>query len=229
MGRSLTSAWLLGAAVTCGATGCAVGSGTGSVDGSVFIRQCAKRKLGAETGDIFSYSDNGMPLAYSMHPSFFGAEPINDIQRLIPQNRLEIRIQSNGAHVNEADVLFINVADDVLVARALGTPIAVGPTTNLRATLALNQSCPQPEVIPTLEGTMTFSSFGKSDGVHVAPNFNIEQDDRLAATFDFKLVDVRAATLGGVGSVPSDPTVSGNIAGFFDFVVHRGQAAQIHP
>ena len=229
MRRPLLSAVLLGLAVTGGSTGCAVGSGTGSVEGSVFVRQCAKRNVGSGSGDNFSYGDNGMPIAYAMHPSFFGAEPINDIQRLIPHNRLELRIQSDGAHINEADVLFINIGDDAPVAMALGTPIIVGPTTNLRATLALNQSCPQPEVIPTLEGTITFSSFGKSDGVHVAPNFNIERDDRLTAMFDFKLVDVRAATLGGIGAVPSVPTVSGNIAGFFDFVVHRGQATQIYP
>ncbi|MEO6954139.1 MAG: hypothetical protein ABI321_20215 [Polyangia bacterium] len=216
-------------ALAAGASGCTVGTGKGAVEGSVFIRQCAQRNVGAETGDNFSYGDDGNPIPYAMHPSFFGAEPINDIQRLIPQNRLEIRIQSTGSHINEADVLFINMASDVPVALALGTDIDVGPTTNVRATLSLNQSCPQPEVIPILEGTINFSSFGNSDGVHVSPNFNSEERDRLTATFAFSLVDLRAATLGGVGAVPTEPTVSGNIAGFFDFVVYRGQAAQIHP
>ena len=225
MSRWLTSMLALAA----GGTGCSVGSGTGAVDGSVFIRQCAKRNVGANTGHNFSYGFNGKPIPYAMHPSFFGAEPVNDIQRLIPQNRLEVRVQSDGAHINEADALFINMAADVPVALALGTDIAVGPTSNVRATLALNQSCPQPEVTPTLEGTINFSVFGTSDGVHVPPTFNISQDDRLAATFDFKLVDLRAATLGGVGAVPPEPTISGNVSGFFDFVVHRGQAAQIHP
>jgi len=99
----------------------------------------------------------------------------------------------------------------------------VGPTTNVRATLTLNQTCPSAEVQSELDGTLTFTSFGGSERVTDGLQFG----DRIAATFDFDVVDRRASTLGGIGAVPATPATAGHIAGNFDFIVRQGKAAQV--
>jgi len=114
------------------------------------------------------------------------------------------------------------------VAVALNQDLPVTTDSNVRATLALNQSCPQPEVSPTLVGTMNFEIFG-SASAHVTPNFEIAFGDRVRATFTFNVVDVRAATLGGTGSVPTDPAVGGQLSGFYDFIVRQGNGEQSFP
>jgi hypothetical protein len=224
---------LLAISVACGllgsGAGCLPGSGKGAVDGSIFIRQCAAYVAGSSNGSVYSLGTAAAPAPYAMDPSFFIAEPVNDFQQLDPVNRVNIREQSDGSNIEQADVLYVNVASDFEAAMEIGTPIAIGPNTNVRATLALNQTCPFPEVTPTLEGTMTFTSFGTAVAGAVPADFNINLGDRLTASFDFDVVDVRAATIGGVGSVPVTPAVSGNLTGYFDFVVRRGQSAQSFP
>jgi len=211
------------------AGGCLPGSGKGSVDGTLFIRECAEHQIGAASGKVYSYGTPTAPAPYSMHPSFFAAEPVNDFERLYPDNRLNIRIQSDGSRVEEADVLYVNIASDYVAAQMLGQAIPVGPTTNIRASLNLNQSCPDPEVVPTLEGSITFSEFGKAGSGSVPTNFNINLNDHLTAMFQFNIVDVRAATLGGQGAVSDMPAVGGALSGFFDFAVREGQSAQAYP
>ncbi len=213
------------------ASGCVLGEGTGQVEGSMFIRQCAMRNSIGASGmqTAYSFGTAEDPVLYAMDPDFFAAEPINDFPRLVPRNRLIMRVQSDGSRVEQADVLVINVASVREVAVALNQPIEVGINTNLRATLSLNQSCPMPEVLPTLEGTLTFSHFGQASLGRVPENFTIGLEDRLAATFDFNVVDVRAASIGGLGNVPFEPAVGGRLTGNFDFVVRQGQRAQSYP
>jgi len=213
------------------ASGCVLGEGTGQVEGPMFIRQCAMRlSIGASGSQTaYSFGTAADPVLYAMDPSFFAAEPINDFPRLEPNNRLVMRIQSDGSRIEQADVLVINVASVRDVALALNQPIEVGINTNVRATLSLNQSCPMPEVLPTLEGTLTFSQFGDASLGRVPEDFRIGLEDRLQATFDFNLVDVRAASIGGLGNVPIAPAVGGRLTGNFDFVVRQGQRAQSYP
>ena len=217
--------------LVCGLSACSLGEGDGAVDGALFIRQCAKRtSVGASgTAMAYSYGEPGAPLAYNMQPSFFAAEPINDFTRLLPNNRLNIRVQSDGSRIEQSDVLFISIASVEPIATSLGQNVDVGPNTNVRATLSLNQSCPMPEVIPILEGVINFAQFGDANNGHVAADFRLGFADRLQAVFNFHVIDVRAATLGGTGNVPIDPAVGGEISGYFDFVVRQGQRAQSYP
>jgi hypothetical protein len=191
------------------------------VQGTLFVRACT------EDSD---FGNQGAPIAYNLNPRDFFADPINDVvrpQHLDPQNRLIVRVQSSGARVEEADALIINVANEAEVASSLGQALAVGPTTNVRATLALNETCPLAQVQIELDGTLTFTQFGSARaGVTASSDFTIDFNDRLVANFTFTVVDRRQATLGGVGGVPTSAAVAGQLSGFFNFVVIQGKVAQ---
>ena len=200
--------------------GCSIGSGKGSLAGTLYVQECSSTT---------SYGDGGTA-AYDMNPTFFVAEPTDDLQRLNPMNRVAIRMQSSGNRVEEADVMFVNVASVGLLAATLGQPVAVGPATNLRASLILNRTCPAHQVEMELDGTIAFSRLGSAAaGGAVPANFRISYGDELAAAFSFDVVDRRALTLGGQGSVAAAPTVSGHLDGNFDFVVRQSTIAQTHP
>jgi hypothetical protein len=203
------------------ASGCGLGDGTGTVAGMIFAETCtADGPLGGADALV----------SYDLEPGFFVADMIRDLPKPDPQNRLQIRIQSGGNYLEEADALFISVVDSGEIAAQLGAPITVGPTTNLRATLSLRQTCPRFPSRLELDGQITFSSFGKAAaGTAPANDFIIAYGDVLAATFDFTVVDRRAITLGGTGSVPTEPTVGGQLAGDFSFQVRPGRAAQAYP
>lgn len=205
--------------VGCGlvAGGCGLGDGKGAVAGTLYLRGCTHQA---------DYGALAAPAAYDMQPAYFVANPINALassKPLHPVNKLSLRVQPSGNRVDEADLLFVNIGDDAEVANTLGQPIVVGPTTNVRASLTLNQTCPSAEVQPELDGTMTFTSFGSGD---VATG--IQFGDRLAATFSFDVVDRRALAIGGIGAVPTTPAAGGHIDGSFDFVVRQGKAAQAY-
>jgi hypothetical protein len=222
--RALSCALVMSAASACG-----VGQGKGSVDGDLYVRQCEMiSQVGSSVTGTYNIGTPTMPAAYNMDPTFFAGEEVNDFARLIPNNSFGIRVQSNGARIEQADVLYVNIASVRDVADALNQDLPVTTDSNVRASLALNQSCPQPEVIPTLVGTMNFEIFG-SASAHVPTNFQIAFGDRVRATFSFNVVDVRAATLGGLGSVATDPAVGGQLSGFYDFIVRQGQAEQSFP
>jgi len=170
------------------------------------------------------------PVSFDLAPGFFVADMVRDLPKIDPMNRLQIRIQSGGNYFEEADALFLSVADSGAIAAAVGQPIAVGPSTNLRATLSLKQTCPAYPSHLELDGTITFSSFGGAQaGVAPPTDFIIAYGDTLAATFDFTVVDRRAITLGGSGATPATPTVGGTLAGDFSFKVRPGRAAQAYP
>jgi hypothetical protein len=195
--------------------GCGLGDGTGMLAGTLYLRGC--------THD-YDFGSLAAPADYDMHPSYFVANPVNALassQPLHPVNKVTIRVQPSGNRQDEADLLFITVANDAQVAAALNQPIDVNGFSNIRATLTLNETCPSAEVEPALIGTMTWSSFGQSSAVD-----GIQFGDRLAASFSFNVVDQRALSIGGLGGVPTDPAASGAITGSFDFIVRQGKAAQ---
>jgi hypothetical protein len=198
--------------------GCS-GVGTGSVTGAVYLQQCTSdAALGAP----------GAPAAFDLHPTYYAAVLINDSMDLLQaMNHLQIRIQSAGTKVEESDLVYFTVEDQEQVARALGTNIEVGPTTNLRATLGLFRSCPFAPVQMELDGVINFSKFGLIDPASPVPNgFRLQYGDQVEANFSFTVVDRRAITLGGVGSVTTMPFASGNLGGNFAFTVTQGRAAQ---
>jgi hypothetical protein len=195
--------------------GCGLGDGKGALAGTLFLSGC--------THDT-NFGAPGAPAPYDMQPSYFVADPINALassKPLHPINKLTMRLQPSGDRVEEADVLFFNIGNDAEVAATVGMPIPIGPTTNVRASLTLNQTCPNAEVEPELDGTMTFTSFGSADAEN-----GIQFGDRLAATFSFTIVDRRQIAIGGIGGVPPVAATSGQVSGSFDFIVRQGKAAQ---
>jgi len=196
---------------------CDLGEGKGALAGTLFVRACT------------SDSDYGMaaaPRAYDMQPRYFVATPVDDLQRPFPMNRLSIRVQPSGNRVEEADAMLIDISNDRDVAVLLGQDIAVGPSTNVRATLNLNATCPAAEVEMELDGTINWSKFGGATTSAVPEDFNLNYGDRITANFSFDVVDRRAIVLGGVGGVSPDPAVGGHLTGYFDFVIRQGQAGQ---
>ncbi len=198
-----------------GIAGCGLGDGTGALSGTLYLRGC--------THD-YDYGSLAAPAGYDMHPSYFVANPVNALassEPLHPINKLSIRVQPSGNRADEADLLYINVANDAEVAAALGTPMTIGPATGVRASLTLNNTCPDAETGAELDGMMTWTSFGSANAVD-----GIQFGDRLAATFSFNVVDRRAIAIGGLGGVPVAPAAAGSLSGSFDFIVRQGKAAQ---
>lgn len=207
-----------GFAIAC--TAC-VGDGTGAVAGTLYLRGCTLRS---------DFGSLAAPRAYDMHPTFFVADPINvpnfenngSIEPpLHPVNKVTIRVQPSGKTIDQADLLYFDVADDAQVVAAEGQPMAVGPTTVVRASLTLSETCPNAEVVPELDGTVTFTRFGEGQVKN-----GIQFGDPLAATFSFDVIDRRQVSIGGIGSVPVQPATAGHIEGNFSFIVRQGIAAQ---
>jgi hypothetical protein len=202
-------------ALCLGFAGCGLGDGTGMLSGTLYLRGCTHS---------YDYGSLAAPAAYDMHPTYFVANPINALasnQPLHPINKVTIRVQPSGNRQDESDLLYITVANDADVAAALNTAVQVDGFSNVRASLTLNNTCPDAEVEPTLVGSMTWSSFGSATAVD-----GIQFGDRLAATFSFNVVDQRQAAIGGLGGVPIQPVAGGAISGSFDFIVRQGKAAQ---
>jgi hypothetical protein len=143
--------------------GCNVGKGSGALAGTLYLQSCT-----TEHG----YGTQFAPAPFDLKPDFFVADPVDDFQRQFPMNRLSIRIQPNGARVEEADVFYINMASEFPVAQQLGKPIQVGIGGLVRASLVLNATCPDASVEAELDGTITFTSFGSANQ-KVAEDFRI--------------------------------------------------------
>lgn len=198
---------------------CGVGDGTGAVTGSVFLNECELKT---------TFGSQAAPVAFDLKPTYFVADPIlDDFEKANPINRVNIRVQSRGNRIEEADGVIIQVADVGLAATAVGQPIPLGPDTNVRASLNLLRTCPAASVGLELDGSITFSRFGAAQpGAAVSPRFEIFFGDTLTATFSADIVDRRALTLGGVDGVPVAPQAGGHLDGNFDFVVRQGRGAQ---
>jgi hypothetical protein len=204
------------------ASGCHVGSGTGSLSGQLFVAECSN-------DPIAPYGTGTAGLQpYNMNPTFFVAEMTDDFMRATPMNKLAIRVQSGGNRVIEADVMFVNIASYDDLVSTLGQPVTVGPSTNVRASLILNQTCPAHQVQLELDGSIAFSKLGGATG-GAAPGFHLNYGDELAASFAFDVVDRRAITLGGQGSVAPQATAAGHLTGNFDFQIVQSTIAQAHP
>ncbi len=226
---------LLGLAVAC------VGSGDGQVQGELHLRAC--RFEGGKSRDLNDPR-------WNMKAGFFAAEPIEDVDRGSPENRLEIRIQRDGAHLEESDALVISVPDVRKAAaqwlrnRAGSTdgsaPLDVRSDGLVRASLSLFATCPAlissgATAVQTLNADVGsqifFTHFGEAEKYSpdsLPADFIVDFGDRLATRggtsgFVLELADLRARTLGE----PSQ--ASGHLIGSFDFDVRRGAAGQSFP
>lgn len=217
-----------------------VGSGDGQVSGELHVLSCRDNR------------DLNDP-RWNMKASFFAAEPIEDVDRGSPENRLEIRIQRDGAHLEESDSLVISIPDVRKAAaewlrRREGSAdgsaaLEVRSDGLVRASLSLFATCPM--AIETLNADVgsqiVFSHFGDADryvldeaaslrtGKKILPKeFIVDFGARLATRggtsgFVLELADLRSRTLG-------EPAhASGHLVGSFDFEVRRGAAGQSFP
>ncbi|HEX4457447.1 MAG TPA: hypothetical protein VIA18_05735, partial [Polyangia bacterium] len=141
--------WPIAFGLLVACTAC-VGDGKGSLAGTLYVRGCSL---------TYDYGTLAAPKAYDMHPTFFVADPINAPQMindgtveppLHPINKVTIRVQPSGKMTQEADLLFIDVSDDSQVAALDGQAMTIGPSTVVRASLTLSETCPNAEVVPEL-------------------------------------------------------------------------------
>lgn len=192
------------------ACACSVGTGTGQLSGSVLDPVCHL--------DI---------PAYSLDPSFFSADVVEDTGDAEDEERrrLTIRIQRGSHREGDSDGLLIFVADANEVARAIEAsgpasfPVGAGSAAPVQMTVYLNQSCPSgfpddfrqiPAVFEAYGGTITFDAIYAPDVVADATEIT--------------------ATLEGVtflDPVRSDRVVT--LSGDFSFQFQRGRPAQYFP
>jgi hypothetical protein len=92
------------------AAGCTVGNGSGTANGMLWILGCRE---GADLGTPAA------PEEWSLDPTFFAGEPIEDIADGPPENRLTIRMQRNGNAVEINDTLYFDIADSAQIAQCL--------------------------------------------------------------------------------------------------------------
>lgn len=147
------------AAAALGAGCTPVGTGVGSVEGTIAVPEC----------DI-------PPGPYSLGPRFFAAEPVDDF--------LTIRVQNNSEPIDLADGVLVEVVSASMVQESmLGQPIplSIDPQAPVRMSFYLLRRCPSTRtsagpVVSAVSGTITFTAIYAQ---------NVSTDDRLIeATFD---------------------------------------------
>lgn len=115
--------WGMLAVLVVGLGACSVGKGVGSASGYIYEYGCSKK-----SGDYCSSPDvcgtAASPAPYDLHPSYFAAEPIDDLRNYSPgsepmNNRLSIRLQRSGKQIELNDVLTFDVASSYEVARCV--------------------------------------------------------------------------------------------------------------
>jgi hypothetical protein len=212
--------WMLSALLLSAASGCSLGDGTGVVAGTLYVRNCTND---SDIGTVAA------PVPFNLNPTFFVADLVDDFSHEHPMNRVQIRVQSNGTRVEGANVFYVDVASSFDVATALGQVLPITLSSNVRASLVLNKTCPAAEVEIGLGGTMTFTQFGNAGSGPIPNNFRLSFGDRVAATFSLDIIDRRELALGGQSTVPTQPAVGGHLAGNFDFIIRQGQTAQAYP
>jgi hypothetical protein len=219
-GYAFRMKWTLSALLFATISGCHLGDGTGAVAGTLYVRNC--------TTDS-DFGSAGAPVPFDLHPTFFVADLIDDFAREHPMNRVQIRVQSTGLRVEGADVFYVDVASTYDVAIALGQALQITLSSNVRASLVLNTTCPDAEVEIGLAGTLTFTQFGSAGTGPIPNDFRLSFGDPIAAAFSLDIVDRRAIALGGQSTVPLQPAVGGHLDGNFAFVIRQGLTAQAYP
>jgi hypothetical protein len=81
-------------------------------------------------------------------------------------------------------------------------------------------------------GWIEFEDFGSAmdPNTPLLPDFKVNYDDRLHASFELTLDDNRTQTaIYKMISVPPAPEIGGTLTGDFDFDLKRGRSAQTFP
>lgn len=210
MSRRSASLVLAAAGAACLLWACSVGQGVGEVVGELHIEDC-----GVAT------------TTYSMDPTFFTAEFVEDIRTRTPggvQNTVVLRIQRGSYREGDSDGLSILLSDVGEIQRTmLGTPIELGSDLDSLAqmTLYANRTCESgfprefwtvPGVLQATEGFITFSS------VHT-PGLP-DPDGENVGEFRAEFTDVRFE------DVNQPETRYAVLSGSFAFFYQRGRPAQ---
>jgi hypothetical protein len=90
---------------------CRVGSGAGTADGKLFVRECYDHNQDFGTREV--------PAPYRLEPRFFAGEPLDDIKKEGTDNRLIIRLQSSGKRIEVNDMLAFDIVSTFEVARCV--------------------------------------------------------------------------------------------------------------
>jgi hypothetical protein len=202
--------WMIPALVLLAAA-CSVGTGRGEITGEVHDPGCE-----IEDPD------------YSMDPSFFSADVVEDRGAVADQTRarLTIRIQRGSFREGDSDGIMMLVNDANEIAREIestGSPVTIpilaGAEAPVQMTLYLNQTCESgfprdfwqiPALFEGYEGVITFRSIYAPD---VFPEVT-----EIAASFDSAVFRDRATG-----------HRSATLSGDFAFQFQRGRPAQPFP
>ena len=100
---------------TLGSGACTVGDGVGQATGPLFVERCF------EGGGDFGTRQQ--PALYDLKPDYFVGEPIDDIQKNGDENRLVIRLQTEGKKVEADNLLVFDLTHLYSVAQCVRGPV----------------------------------------------------------------------------------------------------------
>ena len=145
--------------------------------------------------------------------------------RCTRSTRLSLRVQPSGNRADEADLLYHQRRQRRRCRRAARpSRSAIGPTTNVRASLTLNQTCPDRRGRAGARRHHDLAELRRAPTRPTASSSAISWRRPSASTSSIGARSPSAA----LGGVPTTPAASGHIDGSFDFVVRQGKAAQAH-
>jgi hypothetical protein len=190
--RYVRVAFLVASSV-CVLAACAVSEGTGYVEGTVTVEDCGKSAA-----------------PFSLRPTFFAAEAVEDQLEIRIQHESDLPLYSNGM------VILVRNATE-LRTTSIGRPVEMGgKEAPVRADLFLNETCPAernntPVALTSQRGLITFTSI-------YAPKYT-RRDVEINARFNgLELAD------------SSDPERRhATLTGEFQFLFTRGRPAQRYP
>lgn len=184
---------------------CSVGQGSGTMTGSVADPYCEV--------DVPSYS---------LDPTFFSADVVEEHDTPEPRHRLTLRIQRGSYREGDSDGFVVFIRDANEIARsALGVPLPLDTSDDapVRMTLYMNETCDSgfpreywrvPLVLPAMQGSITFDAIYAPD---LAPDATEITGHFEGILFQSEERPERTATMDGT----------------FSFFYQRGRPAQPFP
>ncbi len=183
--RPRLALWFAVCGVLAACGGCAVGSGSGSATGPLFVVGCNK---GANFGPSIDGGSGYMvaPRTYDLKPTFFAGEPIDDLQKGSgAMNVVQMRMASSGLLERYTDFLEFSVSSSYEVARCVrGRTVNGQPDYLVNAPLPLRLATaanPQPTTLWCDWTAMAFSDGGAPDAaIPGAPDAGVSLDGGMS-------------------------------------------------
>jgi hypothetical protein len=189
--------WIAACGALAALGGCAVGSGSGSATGSLFVIGCND---GANFGS--TETDGGIaPRPYDMQPSFFAGVPNEGTQQGQDQmNEIAIRMQSSGLSIMYTDTLYFTVINSFQVARCVrGRTVNGQPDWNvtepLPASLGTATNDPNPSTDWCDWSATAFTDGGLPDGATAgAPDAGASLDGGMSVMAQYPRIHLTPYT-----------------------------------